>query len=361
MLGADDIKYVLGVGAWTSPQEVENHVERHAAFVALRLAWRKRRKTKLLEPAAFSMHGRREVEKARRAFASAVPGSNVALYALGDVVTEREAPQAWWRKAYATAVSEASAEPAERLISGGVGPVAPTHPKIKHTAALGGQSAGVSLMSFDKGSFCSYGWEQNANSLVCDDRAMAYVLALNDLLRPGGAHRQDFGDVAFLFWLRDESTENPAITAEHRPTSARVAEVRELLRLSRSASPDPDRFYMAAVSATGSRLILRSWVTELLPEALGNVLGWWEGLQIQPLAARRAALHPDLSQLLYAIEREGKPTAGRVVALLRRALEGSQCPLGYRFVADVLLRMRVDSNKRTDLPAFGPRPAALPQ
>ena len=155
-----------------------------------------------------------------------MPGSNVALYALGDVVTEREAPQAWWRKAYATAVSEASAEPAECLISGIVGPVAPTHPKIKHTAALGGRSAGVSLMSFDKGSFRSYGWEQNANSPVCDDRAMAYVLALNDLLRPGGAHRQDFGDVAFLFWLRDESTENPAITAQQRPTSARVAEVR---------------------------------------------------------------------------------------------------------------------------------------
>jgi CRISPR-associated protein Csd1 len=352
LLGADDIKYVLGVGAWTSPEEVENHAERHLAFVTLISRVAEETKDEALKACSLFYARRAEVEKARGALASAVPGSNVALYALGDVVTEREAPQAWWRKAYAIAVSEASAEPAECLISGIVGPVAPTHPKIKHAAALGGRSE-VSLMSFDKGAFRSYGWEQNANSPVCDNRAMAYVLALNDLLRPGGAHRQDFGDVAFLFWLRDESTENPAITAQQRPTPAKVAEVQQLLRLSRSASPDPDRFYMAAVSATGSRLILRSWVTELLPEALKNVLGWWEGLQMQPLAADEPLFTPHFWQLLHAIEREGKPTAGRVVTLLRRALQGSQCPLGYRFVADVLLRMRVDSNKRMDLPALG--------
>jgi CRISPR-associated protein Csd1 len=57
--------------------------------------------------------------------------------------------------------------------------------------------------------------------------------------------------------------------------------------------------------------------------------------------------------LLYAIEREGKPSAGRVVALRRRALEGPRTPLGYRFVADVLQRMRVDPAKRTDLAALG--------
>jgi hypothetical protein len=34
---------------------------------------------------------------------------------------------------------------------------------------------------------------------------MAYVLALNDLLKPGSPHRKDFGDVAFLFWVRSDS------------------------------------------------------------------------------------------------------------------------------------------------------------
>ncbi len=55
---------------------------------------------------------------------------------------------------------------AECLISGRTGPVAPTHEKIKGLANLGGQSTGVSLMSFDKEAFRSYGWDQCDNSPV---------------------------------------------------------------------------------------------------------------------------------------------------------------------------------------------------
>ena len=74
---------------------------------------------------------------------------------------------------------------------------------------------------------------------------------------------------------------------------------------------------------------------------------------MQPFGADDLFSTPRFWQLLYAIEREGKPSAGRVVALRRRALEGPRAPLGYRFVADVLQRMRVDSAKRTDLAALG--------
>ena len=57
------------------------------------------------------------------------------------------------------------------MISGRVGLIAATHDKIKGAASLGGQSAGVALMSFDKAAFRSYGWEKNANSPVSPDRA----------------------------------------------------------------------------------------------------------------------------------------------------------------------------------------------
>lgn len=112
LLGADDIKYVLGVGAWTSPQETENHTERHEAFVALLSRVAEETKDAGLKACSLFYARPAEVEKARRALASAVPGSNVALYTLGDVVTERVTPQTWWRKAYAKAVSEGSAAPA---------------------------------------------------------------------------------------------------------------------------------------------------------------------------------------------------------------------------------------------------------
>ena len=47
------------------------------------------------------------------------------------------------------------------MISGKLGPIAPTHEKIKGASSLGGQASGVALMSFDKEAFRSYGWEQN--------------------------------------------------------------------------------------------------------------------------------------------------------------------------------------------------------
>ncbi|MDQ1469328.1 MAG: CRISPR-associated protein Csd1 [Bryobacterales bacterium] len=35
LLACDDMKYVLGPGEWTKPEEVQNQKERHEAFVAL--------------------------------------------------------------------------------------------------------------------------------------------------------------------------------------------------------------------------------------------------------------------------------------------------------------------------------------
>ena len=357
MLAADEIGYVLGPGPWTKPSDIEKVTRQHEAFVSLiqRVAAETQDES-LLACSRFYANPN-ELQKAHTRFTEleAPSGSNIALYFNGEPVTDREPIQLWWRKHYEAASEErASTDTAECLISGVVGPIPPTHPKIKHTAALGGQPAGVSLMSFDKGAFRSYGWEQNANSPVSADRAMAYVLALNSLLKPGSPNRKDFGDVAFLFWLRKDSPLNPAEMLDETPTQARIEEVQRVIELNRNAWIDDDaQFYMAAVSANGSRLILRSWITELLPVAAENVLSWWEGLQMQPFSPSEPLNIPRFWQLLHAIEREGKPSADRIVDLRRRALLGNRAPLGYRFIADVLQRMKVDAGKRTDLAALG--------
>src|SRR6202022_1062426 len=97
----------------------------------------------------------------------------------------------------------------ECIVSGKFGPIAPTHEKIKGTSSLGGQPAGVSMMSFDKPAFRSYGWEQNANSPVSPERAMAYVLALNNLLRSDKGHRRDIAGVGFVYWTREPEEFDP--------------------------------------------------------------------------------------------------------------------------------------------------------
>src|ERR1035441_9448974 len=79
-------------------------------------------------------------------------------------------------------------------------------------------------MSFDKEAFQSYGWEQNANSPVAPDRAMAYVLALNHLLRRDNGHRRDVAGVAFVFWTREASDFDPMSVVDQADES-RVAAI----------------------------------------------------------------------------------------------------------------------------------------
>ena len=118
------------------------------------------------------------------------------------------------------------------------GTIAPTHEKIKGVSSLGGQAAGVALMSFDKEAFRSYGWEQNQNSPVSPDRALAYVLALNDLLRLDKGKRKDIAGVGLFFWLRQPAAFNPFEVLDPPDTDT----VKAMLAIDPGVVPDKQRF-----------------------------------------------------------------------------------------------------------------------
>jgi CRISPR-associated protein Csd1 len=81
---------------------------------------------------------------------------------------------------------------------------------------------------------------------------------------------------------------------------------------------------------------------------------WFEGLKVADVFTGTLSEPPKLWQLLYTVEREGKPPADRVVALIRRALEGEERPLGYRILTAALARLRVASrNERLDPARIG--------
>src|SRR5262245_48441495 len=181
------------------------------------------------------------------------------------------------------------------LISGKIGAIAPTHEKIKGLAALGGQAAGVSLMSFDKDAFCSYGWDKNANSPVSPERAAAYVLALNDLLKQGKGSRLDRCGVGFLYWTKKPQEYDPISILEN----ASPEQVEKLLLLDRGGlKVEPNEFYLMGVAGNGGRLLVRYWLHESLAEALANVAAWFNGLRISNPFTGRIADPPKLWQLL---------------------------------------------------------------
>jgi CRISPR-associated protein Csd1 len=343
LLAADDIKYVLGAGPWTAKGQEENNRERNSAFVDLIRTAAGVTKDEALEACTRFYDQSDQVELARVALQETKPGVIVALSVDGPVV-KRAAVRSYWRDHYASAsgtrVSKAGS--GQCLISGRVGPIAPTHEKIKGLG-LGGQAAGVSLMSFDKEAFRSYGWDQNANSPVAPDRAMAYVLALNHLLRRDNGHRRDVAGVAFVFWTRERSEIDPMAIVDQ----ADPKQVDALLRL-QQVDPDPNKFYMAGFSANGARLLIRYWVSDSLGHIKANLKEWFTGQRIIDFGSGEIASPPQLWQLLAALDREKDPPKDRTLALLRRAIEGPTQPLGYRILTAALTRLRVSKVKRLE-------------
>jgi CRISPR-associated protein Csd1 len=349
LLAADDIKYVLGVGPWTPPNQEDNNRERHEAFVKLIGQAAAETNDSGLNAASMFYGRDDQVEAARIALAEAKPGSLIAL-ALGiEPIVNRKAVRDCWTKLYNAAASdrlEGGAE-GECLISGRIGPLAPTHEKIKGLFSLGGLAAGVSLMSFDKDAFRSYGWEKNANSPVAPDRAMAYVLALNDLLR-GSEHRRDIAGVGFIFWTKEKTDYDPMLTVYQ----ADADQVKRLLSLTGpKADLDENKFYMAGVAGNGGRLIVRYWIAEKLGTVKNNVNGWFEDLKMVDRTGEIPHDQPSLLRLQQAIGRkrkDGERTASpaQVIALIRRAIEGTSCPLGYQMLCAALARLRNSAYNR---------------
>jgi CRISPR-associated protein Csd1 len=340
LLAADDIKYVLGAGPWTAKGQEENNQQRHSAFVDLIRDSAHATHDDGLEAATHFYERPDQVEAARAALSSAKPGTQLAL-ALGlEPIVNRPAVRNHWTSLYkrAAAGRVAETERAECLITGKIGPVAPTHEKIKGLG-LGGQSSGVALMSFDKDAFCSYGWDQCANSPVSPESAMAYVLALNDLLRRDKNQRRDVAGIGFIFWTRKAADEDPFETLNNPDPD----QIQRLLSWNQAADPDPNMFYMAGLGATGGRMIVRYWIAETLASVKAHLRDWFEQLRIADAFTGAQSPPPKLWELLRAIDREGEPPAERTLDFFRRAIEGK--PLGIRILAAALGRLRIAKKK----------------
>ncbi|MGA9624826.1 MAG: type I-C CRISPR-associated protein Cas8c/Csd1 [Bryobacteraceae bacterium] len=328
LLACDDMKYVLG------------DEKKHIAFVDLLKEAAAATSDPALQSCVAFYERPDQVDAARKALADrkTQAGAVIALSTGGPAVA-RDAVRRYWREHYQKANAARNEKGGEGmcLISGEIGPIAPTHEKIKGLASLGGQPAGVSLMSFDKEAFRSYGWEQNANSPVCPKHAAAYVLALNHLLKRDNASRIDHCGVGFLFWTKKPVEKTPISILEE----ADPEQVRQLLLLDEgSLHLDPNEFYLLGVSGNGGRLLVRFWIHENLERVRENVAGWFKGLRISSPFTGGIADPPKLWQLLASIARD-EPPPDRAIQLIRRAILGQ--PLGRTILAGALGRLRLAS------------------
>jgi CRISPR-associated protein Csd1 len=337
LLGTDDIAYVFGVGPWTPDKKAdkEKAEKHHEAFVAIIGKAAGDTGDAALASCVRFYANADELERARNALREAKPGALVAL-SVGEPLVERPLVQQFWRDHYQREFSERmEGSDGECMISGKLGPIAPTHEKIKGLSNLGGQASGVALMSFDKEAFRSYGWEQNRNSPVSPDRALAYVLAFNDLLKQDKRRRRDRGGIGFLYWLKNHADIDVLDVLE----VADPKQVADLLDFDPAANPDANRFYMVGVSGNGGRLRARYWADLALTQVKKNLKNWYMQLRVDFPWDRPPV---NLWHIRYALNRDGQLSGQTELTLQRRAIEG--LPLGYSMLSAVLTCLRHPSS-----------------
>lgn len=137
----------------------------------------------------------------------------------------------------------------------------------------GGQTSGTSLISANANAFESYGLHASRIAPTCRQCAEGFTDGLNDLLETEGTHIR-VGNVVFVFW-----TKGPTSLSFRRPLDNPDPEEARALMAAGWAPVkpelDPTRFYAAALSASGGRVVVRDWLDTTLVEAKASLGRWF--------------------------------------------------------------------------------------
>jgi len=298
----------------------------------------------------------------------------------GKTILEHEPVRAWYRTYFRawTGTKQESGPVGLCQVTGVPGPIPTTHP-MKIQGVPGGLPTGVSLVSFDKDAFQSYGLEGTANAAIGYDATEGYCRALTALIgeRLAGSPRSKirFGDGVFLFWTR-ESTSNVGLEFLEQPDPKEVEKLIESAQAGQDvkAPPDANAFYGLTLSGNAARAIVRGYLEMPLPKAMRNLGRWFEDLRITAvekggavaatsafplwmLASSTALKSEDVApdvypRLLDAALGGGPPPASILAACLGRLrAEGGQ---GFRPARLALIKFTLKRRQRPVTEALDP-------
>ena len=189
------------------------------------------------------------------------------------------------------------------LVTGEKGGVARLHPPIKggFLAKYGGQSSGMSIVSFNEDAYTSYGKEKGGNAPVSEAAAFGYTTALNYLLRRENNQCVSIGDASTVFWAvaddpdqaeQAEKTFNWMVnmpaddsqeTAKLKPVLEAISQGKPLSEINPNLDP-ATRFYVLGLAPNASRLSIRYWLDTSFGELAKHIAQHWQDLQLQPPA-----------------------------------------------------------------------------
>lgn len=303
----DNPEYVFGVVLKGKPGRVE---EQHAAFrkridelelsddpglIAIRAFLRLPDKIKHLEMFGDAWD---ELKKS---------GANVSFQLAGQtgLILERPAIQA----AIATSVAGKGTDLC--LATGNRDVAERLHTAIK--GVWGAQSSGANIVSFNLESFCSFGKAQGANAPVGKSTAFAYTTALNHLLSKDSRQRMQVGDASTVFWSSRKSKfevevsdffGEPPKDDPDRNTRAVDSLFRSVQTGALAKEEDVNKFYVLGLSPNASRIAIRFWLVDSIPNMAARFCEHFEDIRI--VHGQREPSTLSLFRLLVATASLGK-------------------------------------------------------
>ncbi len=264
----------------------------------------------------------------------------------GKPVHTREAVRQWW------VASRARGDDGSRLrclVTGGGGPVARTHPKIK---GLRDQGA---LVSFQEPAYTSQFLEKGENAPISEAAAAKYTEAINSLLEADPATKRrksaiDLDQAVVIFWTREPSDATSYVLDVLNPpadSGEAVAASMAVWQGRRSTNFSPTPFYACTLAANTGRVVVRDWL-ETTAAAVKQALDRW----LEDLYVGVGEPEPvPLPRLLKALEvtpesrndKRGLPP-GLATTLFHAAVLGARLPVSL--LAAAVARMRVPPRKR---------------
>ena len=263
------------------------------------------------------------------------------------LIEDEKSIRPFWRNEFAKE-NEAQEENAPRglcLVTGEKEqPIALTHnPKVQgvpNTPAFG-----AAVVSFDKGAFASYGFEQSLNASTSTQVATAYCTALNAILSREN-HSIRIGSASCCFWTRNETQATSSWGALLNQADPRA--VANFLKspwvgLEREALRQ-EQFYAVTLAGNSGRIVVRQWMQTTLEAAMENLRRWFRDLDLEPvrLPTGKEKMSPlALFRLACSTVREVKDLQPEVTAQLFRAALERTVP-SLTLLHPMLNRVRVD-------------------
>ncbi|MCE9674101.1 type I-C CRISPR-associated protein Cas8c/Csd1 [Myxococcus stipitatus] len=285
---ADNTKYVLGHDPETASREgkANKGVARLAAFLKLvREALADVDVPELRAVEGFLANDAARAKAIAERSAEEWTGAEMLAFKVGDsteLVHELPDVRAWWERRSQKVAS--LGKKGLCLVSGKMGVLADTHPKLKNVPSA--QGAGASLVSFNASAFTSHGFEQGDNAPVSQQAALGYTAALNDLLRKSDERRFRQGiqlgeDSVLVFWTNSTAEQESQLLAMMDPTEADVRRFVEApFRGVEPSDLDTRRFYAVTLAGNSGRVAVRDWFQTSLGEVKQNLRRYFADLRL---------------------------------------------------------------------------------